>query len=109
MWLLGWSADYPDPQDFLDVLFHGSAPLNSTGYADDTVDGWLEAARTEPDETERRRLYAMAEERILAESPWIPLFTGLEAWLVKPYVRGFFVPPLTLPRLAGVWMTADAP
>ncbi len=104
MWMLGWSADYPDPQDFLDVLFHGSAPLNSTGYRDAEVDAWLEQARTETDTEARQALYGRAEERILAASPWVPLYTGLEAWLVKPYVRGFLVPALTMPRLARVWL-----
>lgn len=107
MWILGWSADYPDPQDFLDVLFHGSAPLNSTGFADAQVDRWLEDARTETETSNRQALYGMAEERILAASPWVPLYTGLEAWLVKPYVEGFIVPALTLPRLARVWLAED--
>ena len=25
---LGWQADYPDPQDFLDILFHTDSTLN---------------------------------------------------------------------------------
>jgi oligopeptide transport system substrate-binding protein len=104
MWMLGWSADYPDPQDFLDVLFHSAAPLNSTGFADDAVDELLEQARTTVDLAERLALYGQAETRILAAAPWVPLYTGLDVWLVKPYVRGFMVPSITMPRLAAVWL-----
>ncbi len=35
---IGWQADYPDPQDFLDVLFHSESQLNSTGYNNPEVD-----------------------------------------------------------------------
>jgi ABC-type oligopeptide transport system substrate-binding subunit len=107
MWVLGWSADYADPQDFLDVLFHSEAPLNASGFRDPEVDAWLEEARTVTDEGVRQDLYARAERAILQSSPWVPLYTGRSVWLVKPNVHGFTVPPLTTPRLARVWM--DSP
>jgi ABC-type transport system substrate-binding protein len=104
MYILGWAADYPDPQDFLDVLFHGASPLNSTGYANPEVDALLEAARVEQDEAARLARYAEAERRILADAPWIPLYTGVETWLVAPEVHGFSLPAIVLPRLARVWL-----
>ena len=30
---LGWQADYPDPQDFLDILFHTESSLNHGKYS----------------------------------------------------------------------------
>lgn len=104
MFLLGWAADYPDPQDFLDLLFHSESPLNDTGYADPDVDAWLEAARIERDETVRLSLYRKAERRVLEAAPWVPLYGGADTWLVAPYVRGFSVPSLVRPRLAEVWL-----
>jgi oligopeptide transport system substrate-binding protein len=101
---LGWSADYPDPQDFLDVLFHSASPLNHTGYANPEVDRLLEAARTEPDEAARLALYRQAERKVLGDAPWLPLYHGVEHWLVAPNVRGFSIPPIVLPRLARVWL-----
>ena len=34
----GWIADYPDPQNFLDLLFYSTSSQNHTGYANPTVD-----------------------------------------------------------------------
>ncbi|HQZ70455.1 MAG: ABC transporter substrate-binding protein [Anaerolineae bacterium] len=106
---LGWSADYPDAQDFLDVLLHSGSALNHGGYANAEADALLEQARVEPDETRRIARYQEAERLMLEDAPWVPLFTGREAWLVAPYVKGFSIPPLVLPRMQWVWLTADAP
>lgn len=107
MYMLGWSADYPDPQDFLDVLFHSASPLNNTGYANPEVDALLETARVEQGEAERLARYAEAERLILDDAVWLPLFTGVETWLVAPHVHGFTLPPIVLPRMAAVWVEGD--
>jgi len=104
MYLLGWAADYPDAQDFLDVLFHSRSPLNDSGFADDQVDRWLEAARVEPHEGRRLRAYAAAERRVLAAAPWVPLYGAVDTWLVAPHVHGFSLPAIVRPRLADVWL-----
>jgi ABC-type transport system substrate-binding protein len=103
MFALGWSADYPDPQDFLEVLFHSTSPLNHTGYANPDVDRLLAAARSEADVARRLDLYRQAERQVLADAPWLPLYHGVDHWLVAPTLRGFTVPPIVLPRLARLW------
>ena len=96
---LGWQADYPDPQDFLDVLFHSQSQLNSTGYDNPEVDRWLEDARTAGWE-ERVELYRQVEQTILDDAPWVPLwFSGERLVLVKPYVKGYHLTPMILPKL----------
>lgn len=104
LYALGWSADYPDPQDFLDLLFHSSSPLNSSGYENAAVDALLEEARVQADPDRRLALYHRAERQILADGAWLPLFHTVDRWLVAPEVQGFTVPPIVLPRLAGVWL-----
>ena len=34
MFILGWVADYPDPQDFVEILFGGNNVLNYTLVGD---------------------------------------------------------------------------
>ncbi len=103
---LGWTADYPDPQNFLDVLFHSGSDANFTGYANPEVDALLEKARTAPDFAERTALYQEAERRIVNDAPWVPLWfgrkreiSGEQAILLKPYVQGYTLTPMLLPKL----------
>ena len=96
---IGWQADYPDPQDFLDVLFHSQSQLNSTGYDNPEVDRWLEDARSAGWE-ERVELYRQAEQAILDDAPWVPLwFSGERLVLVKPYVKDYHLTPMIIPKL----------
>ncbi len=93
MFILGWSADYPDPHNFLDIHFHSQSVGNNTGYSNPEVDKLLEEARVEKDHERRMTLYQKAEELILRDAPWIPLFHGVDYILVKPYVRGLVLLP----------------
>ncbi len=91
MFTLAWSADYPDPENFLETQFHSKSELNNTGYGDPEVDRLLEQAMTEADTATRLALYRQAEQRIVDDAPWIPLFHGVDYTLVKPYLRGLKV------------------
>ena len=71
---LGWSADYPDPQDFLDILFHTESGLNHGAFSDLEIDAVLEEARVEPDAARRIALYRQAEEMIVQAAAWVPLW-----------------------------------
>lgn len=94
----GWCADYPDPQNFLDVLFHSESPQNLGDYSNPEVDALLEAARTEQDVAARLDLYAQAEEMIIEDAPAAFINHSLTAILVKPYVKGYELTPLGVPQ-----------
>ncbi len=93
MFTLAWAADYPDPENFLETQFHSRSELNSTGYSNPEVDRLLEEARVELDPDRRLQLYQQAEQKIVDDVPWIPLFHGVDYTLVKPYLSGFTVTP----------------
>jgi oligopeptide transport system substrate-binding protein len=90
----GWCADYPDPENFLDTLFHTGAGFNVAGYSNPQVDGLLEAARSEPDIAVRLDLYQQAESLILSDTATIPLAHSVSDVLVQPYVRGYILTPI---------------
>lgn len=94
----GWSADYPDPQDFLDILFHCESRDNNTEYCSPEVDRLLEEARVEQDHDKRLGIYQQVEEMILGDAPWVPIGHDAEYWLTKPYVKGMIYPPTTIPK-----------
>ena len=95
----GWIADYPDPENFLDVLFHSGSGENRTGYASEQVDRLLERARTESDPHARLALYREVERILVKDSPWIPLIHDVEYWLTKPYVHGMIYAGMQVPHL----------
>jgi oligopeptide transport system substrate-binding protein len=97
---LGWSADYPDPQDFLDILFHTESSINHGAYSNALVDKVLEEARVEQDVVRRVELYRQAEQMIVDDAAWVPLwFTGDRYVLIKPYVEDYFMVPMIVPKL----------
>ncbi|MBM3925276.1 MAG: peptide ABC transporter substrate-binding protein [SAR202 cluster bacterium] len=85
----GWIADYPDPQNFLDVLFHSGEENNVGGYANASVDTLLDKLRTETDNESRLRQYQEVEKMLLNDLAGMPLYFGRSFYLVKPYVLGF--------------------
>jgi len=93
MFSLGWIADYPDAQNFLDLLFHSQSEYNHTAYSNREVDALLEQARTESDRGIRLDLYQKAEEILVWDVAWIPLYHGIDYQLVKPYVKGLVISP----------------
>ncbi len=103
---LGWIADYPDPENFLDLLFHTGSTNNQAGYANPDVDRLLDQARVEPDQNARYDLYHRAEQAIIGDAPWVPLwYSGGGYLLLKPYVKDFFLTPLVIPNLRYVYLT----
>ena len=103
---LAWIADYPDPENFLDILFHSESSDNHMGYSNPDLDRLLEQARTELDQEARFNLYHLAEEMILRDAPWIPLWHDTEVdLLVKPNVKNYYLLPLVVPKLRFVYLT----
>ena len=103
---LGWEADYPDPQDFLDILFHSESSINHGDFKDPAIDAVLEEARTEADIQRRIDLYHQAEQMIVNAAPWVPMwFTGDRYALVKDYVEGYVMTPMIVPKLRQIRLT----
>jgi len=101
---IGWIADYPDPEDFLDILFHSESGLNHTNYSNPCVDQLLEEARVEQDTQRRMQLYKQAEAMIVADAPWVPLWHSVDYVLTKPYVRGAVYAAAIFPWLSNVYI-----
>ncbi|MBT98767.1 MAG: ABC transporter substrate-binding protein [Dehalococcoidia bacterium] len=106
MFDIGWIADYPDPENFLDILFYSDSSNNHTNYSNPEVDSLLEKARIETDETLRFNIYNQVEQTILDDAPWVPLwYSGERYLLVKPNVHDFLQTPLIIPKLRHVYLT----
>jgi len=107
MFETGWIADYPDPENFLDILFHSQSSNNHSNYSNPEVDALLEKARTETDQAARYQLYNRIEQIIINDAAWIPLwYSGEQYLLVKPSVHDYFQTPLVIPKLRYVYLTS---
>lgn len=99
MYVIAWVADYPDPQNFLDLLFHSQSINNETRYNNAEVDRLLQEARVEQNETTRFSLYRQAEQIIINDSPVIPMWHPGEGYvLIKPRVKDYFLLPAIVPK-----------
>jgi oligopeptide transport system substrate-binding protein len=94
MFYIGWIADYPHPQDFLEVLFHSGNDNNYGEYSNPEVDDLLERAGVEQDSSLSLALYQQAEQLVVEDAACIPLWFGQNYILVKPYVIGYKLNPL---------------
>lgn len=100
----GWCADYPDPENFADVLFHSSSSQNNGGYSNPELDTLLEAARIERDVNKRIAMYQQAEQIIVDDAAALFTSSSLSYQLVKPYVKGYVFTPIDIPIERYMWL-----
>ncbi|MBN1190714.1 MAG: peptide ABC transporter substrate-binding protein [Dehalococcoidales bacterium] len=94
MFFMGWSADYPHPQDFLDILFHTGSNTNYGNYSNSGVDELIERANRSSDQAESFSLYQQAEQIMVNDAACIPISFSKDYLLVKPYVHDYEINPL---------------
>lgn len=91
LWRLGWGADFPDPDNFLN-LFTSYSGNNLTRWKNQRYDKLIELGASEMDPQKRLSYYKEAQE-ILTEKdvPIISLFMEAQNILLKPYVKGYHI------------------
>lgn len=94
MFDMGWVADYPHPQDFLDILFSSGADNNYGGYSNAQADSLIQQANRTLDQGQSFPLYQQAEQIIVNDAGCLPLFFGKNYTLSKPYVKGYVASPI---------------
>jgi len=85
MWLIGWRADYPDPDSFLRC----STWRGYTNWQDEAFDMLVEGARRVTNQEERMRMYRQADRILVEEAPVLPCQYGRINLLVKPWLSRF--------------------
>lgn len=92
---LGWVADYPDPESFLN-LYYGKivpdpsqpSPINSTRFQNAEFDALFERALSATDRAERMSLYRRAEQIAIDHAPMLLILNDEDFRFVQPYVKG---------------------
>jgi oligopeptide transport system substrate-binding protein len=104
MFAMGWVADYPDPHNFLDILFYTGSENNFFEYSNPDLDTLLDQAAIEQDGAVRLAMYQQAEQLVVDDAPCLPLFHVANYILVKPYVKGYELSPLGIPDLTEAYL-----
>jgi oligopeptide transport system substrate-binding protein len=90
LWL-GWFADYPHPQSYLEPVWACQSVANSFGYCNPEVDALLSEAAGTTDEEEQLAIYEDAQRAIVGDAGSIFLEWPIVWSLVAPRVDGLVV------------------
>jgi oligopeptide transport system substrate-binding protein len=107
LFLLGWEADFPDPENFLDVLLSRRqwGANNDTFFYDPRVDNLLARAAPLADLARRYAVYGEAEKLAVGDAPWVFLYHPVSYVICQPRVRGYTLNPMRPARLEKVWLS----
>lgn len=105
MFMLGWTGDNGDADNFLYTLLDKDSigSNNYSRYSNDKLHKILIQAQSETDESKRNDLYKQAQVIIHNDAPWIPLVHSREALAGKSNIAGFKPHPTGSDRLATVY------
>lgn len=94
--MVGWTADYADPDDFATGLLdsvYGTYPLY-TGYANPAVDSLLRNAAVELDQATRAQMYSDLSYLVYDDLPYIWLYQTLSFQVMRSWVAGYYYNPM---------------
>ncbi len=94
IYMLGWSADYADPDNFVYTFFGSEEGKRNFGWDNAKVKDLLNQARQEPDEDTRADLYHQINQIIYDQVPAIPVDHNPVLNAVRVGVKGFMPSPL---------------
>jgi peptide/nickel transport system substrate-binding protein len=110
--LFGWIGDTGDPDNFLYVLFHSDNTIgtaeNVAYYRDSAVDHVLLEAQSTADPAKRSALYAVVQDQIALDAPWVPLAHSELVLAGRAEVQGVVLSPTGTP-LYEAMRRAEAP
>ncbi len=90
--VIDWTADYPDPQNFLSQQLTTGAPNNNGGYRNATFDSLVARADVlAPEIPLRFQLYERAERLAMQQAATIPLVNQNAGILLRQGVRGLSI------------------
>jgi ABC-type transport system substrate-binding protein len=114
MWGTRWYGDYPDPENYINLLDGALVPKtlsepsypNSTRYTNTQATALFAQAMAETDESKRMELYKQAESMAIADAPATMLFYEMHYRLLQPWVRGYPLDGLARVILKKAWFVA---
>jgi peptide/nickel transport system substrate-binding protein len=96
-WRAGWIADYPDPENFLNLLYGEHVPtelstkayINPMRYQSSKFDSVFNVALREVDRAKRFELFRLADQVQVDDAATLPIFYDENTRLLQVYVKNF--------------------
>ena len=104
MYLLGWTGDFGDPDNFVGTFFRTKQP--AWGPIDPSIYSALEAARQEPDEAKRTELYKAANDKIMEFLPGVPYVHTKPALAFAKGITGYVPSPVSIEDFSKVSLSS---
>jgi len=101
-YMLGWTGDNGDPDNFLYVLLDKTNSNNA--YESEELHEVLVEAQKTMDQDKRVELYMEAQEIIHKDAPWVPLVHSTPPIALKSKVQNYVPNPTGTEKLHRVWL-----
>jgi ABC-type transport system substrate-binding protein len=92
LFMLGWTADYPDATNFYDFHFTGASKNFGQAFSD--LEAAIQNAGSTTDETTRKNYYAQVNELLKQHIPMIPIAHGASSSAFKVAIQNVNIGPL---------------
>jgi peptide/nickel transport system substrate-binding protein len=92
MYLIGWIADFADPDNFIGTFFQDAKP--EWGFKNPELFSLLDKAEAETDEAKRTELYQEANRKIMQLLPGVPYVHAKAALAFQSKVTGYTPSPV---------------
>jgi len=99
MAMLGWIADFVDPDNFLYTLFDPDSTLNIAFYRNEKLRKILVTAQKTNDHAKRIQLYKEAQQIIHEDVPWVCIAHAKQVAVISKSVKGYILNPITWKHL----------
>jgi peptide/nickel transport system substrate-binding protein len=95
MYLNGWTADYPDPHNFVFPYMHSQGTFaHAQRYSNPVADDLIEQAISSNDHSERQMLYNQMAELYYDDVPSIMIGQLLNVFFFRDWIHGFVYNPI---------------
>jgi ABC-type oligopeptide transport system, periplasmic component len=104
MWGSAWTADYPDGDNFMQLLYGPNTGQSNNGcYESPAFDALYEKSRRLPDSPERNHLFLEMTRQMEVDGAWVLGVSRERNTLLRPWVIGFKAHPI----LNAHWLYMD--
>ena len=95
MWQAAWNADYPDGENFMQLLYGPNTGQSNNGcYQSKAYDAFYEKMLKLPDSPERNHLFLEMTRQMEVDGAWLTQISRERNQLIWPWVKGYKKHPI---------------